>query len=155
MFNINILNFFDQFLLFSLESEIYAINTQKINEVILIPQIHAVPEADEILEGVINYHDNLIDLFNLRKIFQLPWKEYDNESRIIIIKDKQWTFGLLVDKVHDLLTIKDDEIIEIPSLFKKLDPPYIEGFYQRDRINCLIVNIDVISEYLVSHFKEL
>ncbi|MHA1340349.1 MAG: chemotaxis protein CheW [Promethearchaeota archaeon] len=147
------IEFFNQYLSFSLGKEIYAITTRHIDKIIKIPQIHSVPQSNEVLEGVINYNDNLINLFNLRKLLQLPWKEYSYDSGIIVIQDDQWTFGILVDKILDLLIIHDDEIIETPNLLRNLSIPYIAGFYQYNNQNYLIIDIDLISKYLISSFK--
>jgi purine-binding chemotaxis protein CheW len=106
----------NEFIGFLVDNEYYCINVQKIQEIIYIPPISKIPNVPNFVEGVINLRGKIIRVINLRKWFKLPWKMYDNNSRILIVDLSDGTFGLLVDQILEVLRVEDEVKYELPTL---------------------------------------
>lgn len=103
-----------QLVTFKLGGEEYGIDILRVQEINRMTVITAMPKAPFSVEGVINLRGKVIPVINLRKRFGLAMKEFDYQSRIIVI-DAGSTVGLIVDSVSEVLRISSDTI-EPPSL---------------------------------------
>ncbi len=103
-----------QYITFHLEED-YGIELTRIKEIIRYQELTSVPEAPEFIMGVLNLRGIAVPVINSRKLFQLPEKEINMFSVIIVMEVLGRLIGLLVDGVSDMVTIKDSEISSLPS----------------------------------------
>ncbi len=101
---------------FSLANEIYAVDITRIKEIIRITEITKVPKAPEFVEGVINLRGSVIPVINLRKKVRMEIKEFDKDTRIIIVEIKGMTIGFIVDAVKEVLRIPENLVAPPPEL---------------------------------------
>ena len=76
-----------QFLTFRLDNNQYAVEVNKVQEVLEYKHITRIPCAANYVEGLISSRDRGISVINLRKKFSLPNYEPDKETRIIVNAD--------------------------------------------------------------------
>ncbi len=105
-----------QLVVFKIENEEYAIPIDYVKEIIM-PRITArLPKTPDFMEGVINLRGHTIPVVDGRKKFNVPVKENDTETRIIVLEPDNHTIGLIVDSVSEVIRIKTENI----------DPPPVE-----------------------------
>ena len=75
-----------QFLTFRLDNNQYAVEVNKVQEVLEYKHITRIPCAANYVEGLISSRDRGISVINLRKKFSLPNYEPDKETRIIVLE---------------------------------------------------------------------
>lgn len=106
-----IMNDAKQYIVVKLDNEQYGIDISLIDNIVRMQQITRVPMAQPFFSGVINLRGEIIPVLNLRLRFGLPFKEYSNTTRIIIIKpESNAKIGVLVDEVREVVTLDDDDI---------------------------------------------
>jgi chemotaxis signal transduction protein len=69
-----------------------------------------VPGSSSFVKGRIIYHDVPLLVVDIRSILELPEKEVDAESQIIILKTEKDRFGLVVDALGEIPEIPNSRI---------------------------------------------
>lgn len=131
-----------QFIVFRLENEEYGIDIQKVTTIENLKPITRVPKAPKHFRGVLNLRGDIIPVMDLRIKFNLKQVEDTEDSRIIIVKSDEISFGIIVDKVEEVLQLKGDSIENITNFSNDLSMDYLLGVGKvQDRIVTLL-NID-------------
>jgi purine-binding chemotaxis protein CheW len=105
-----------EYVVLNLGNEQYAIDIMKVHEINRLKEIKItkVPGVPSYVNGIINLRGEIVPIINLRDKLCLPQKDIDKESRIVIVKIKAKSIGILVDGVAHVIKINEDSII--PSL---------------------------------------
>lgn len=103
-------------LIFQLENRDYGIPILTVNEIIGIMKITPIPKAPEYVKGVINLRGKIILIMDLRLKFDMPEKEHNEQTCIIIVNrvlgNTTKQIGLVVDIVSEVVEIPSSEIEE-------------------------------------------
>ena len=105
----------DQYLTFAIEDEDYGVEIAYVKEIIKMTPITKVPHMPGFIEGLINLRGDLIGLLDVRKRFNKPTKEHDEETCIIVIVFGDFTLGMIVDAVQETAIIPEERISPPPS----------------------------------------
>ncbi|MGD0755996.1 MAG: chemotaxis protein CheW [Bacteroidales bacterium] len=89
----------DQIVVFTLDELIYALPLHTVIRVIHVMEIKHLPEAPEIISGIINVQGRIIPVVDIRKRFGLETKEIDLDDRFIIADTGKRQVAILVDTV--------------------------------------------------------
>lgn len=121
-----------KFLTFRLGSEDYGIDIRKITTIIEKEMaIARVPKTPDHIKGVINLRGEIIPVMSLRKRFSMDEIDYNEETRIIIIKIEDVTIGLIVDSVSEVIEFEDESIESISNI-GGMTNEYILGVGKKD-----------------------
>jgi chemotaxis signal transduction protein len=83
--------------------------------------------APEEVQGYVNIRGEIYLIINMRSILRLDTKETDEFSRIILFKSEIGEpFGILVDRIDDIVTVDERQIEERRKLDQGL-PEGVEG----------------------------
>jgi len=149
----------NQFVLFHLAEEDYALNIQNVQEIIRVPDVVRVPRAPSYVEGVINIRGNVLPVINLRSKLGLPASSYDDRTRIVVVDIDGTVTGLVVDAVREVRKISVSQIAESPRLLKDhLATNYLQGVVKQEdgRRSILLLNLNnVLSEAERSNLHEI
>jgi purine-binding chemotaxis protein CheW len=89
----------DQIVVFTLDELKYAIPLHSVKRVIHAVEIRFLPEAPEIISGIINVQGKIIAVANIRKRFSLADHEVDLNDQIIIADTGKRQIAIVVDSV--------------------------------------------------------
>jgi purine-binding chemotaxis protein CheW len=89
----------DQIVVFTLDELLYALPLLAVVKVIHAIEIRHLPEAPEIISGIINVKGRIIPVADIRKRFGLPAREIDPDDRLIIADTGKRQIAILVDFV--------------------------------------------------------
>ncbi|MCD6162796.1 MAG: chemotaxis protein CheW [candidate division Zixibacteria bacterium] len=106
----------EQMVTFSLGREEFGINILKVQEINRMVEITKVPQTEHYVEGIINLRGKVIPILDLRKKFGMPEREYDNQTRILVVDITKETVGLVVDSVSEVLRVPSDSLEKAPKL---------------------------------------
>jgi purine-binding chemotaxis protein CheW len=109
-------NDLEQMVTFNLGEEEYGINILQVQEINRMVEITQVPQTEHYVEGIINLRGKVIPIIDLRKKFNMPEKEYDNRTRIVVVDVGNETVGLVVDSVSEVLRVPAGSLEETPKL---------------------------------------
>ncbi|MBC9783437.1 chemotaxis protein CheW [Heliobacterium chlorum] len=133
-----------QLVAFSLAGEEYAVDIHYVQEINRLLNITRVPKAPYYVEGVINLRGNVVPVIDLRKRFSLPPRETTDRTRIIIIKVKDITVGIIVDGVSEVIRIQSSAVEPPPGLYGSVDLDYIRGVGKMDDRLLILINIEKV-----------
>ncbi len=127
---------------FRVGRETYGIPITALHEIVRVPEITAVPDAPDYLEGVINLRGKIISVVDLRKRFGKPSAGLDRRSRILVVEHRGRLAGMIVDSASEVLKIPESEIEGAPAMMQEggLDCVTGLGKYQGRLIILLDIN---------------
>lgn len=127
---------------FGLGQELFGVDILKVQEINRMPEITKVPQAPEFVEGVINLRGKVIPVIDLRKRFGLPRREYDKETRIIVVEVADNTVGFVVDNVSAVLRIPEESIEPPPPIAAGVRAEYLSGVAKLDSRLLILLDLD-------------
>ncbi|MBW1698298.1 MAG: chemotaxis protein CheW [Deltaproteobacteria bacterium] len=135
----------EQVVCFRIEKEEYGIGIMKVQEIIRIDEITAVPNAPRFVEGIVNLRGNVLPVLDMRTRFGLDKGERTEQNRIIVVDISGKTTGIIVDSVSEVLRIPRNQIEFPPDLITEagVEGRYIEGIGKLDEGKRIIVLIQV------------
>jgi len=116
-----------QLVCFRLADEEYAVDITNVQEVIRIQNVTTVPQMPDFALGVINIRGNIVPVFDLRTLFQLPRKEFDELSKILVVSLNGAMFSMIVDQILDNIKIETSHIDPAPDVKMKMERECISG----------------------------
>jgi len=112
---------------FRLGEEIYAVDIMRIKEIIRPQKLASLPKAPSFVEGVLNLRGAVIPVIDLRKRFDMPTREIDQNRRLLIISLAICDMGIAVDEVTEVITIPVANIKPPPQVTQGVDAEYLLG----------------------------
>ena len=132
----------DQYLVFAIKSQEFGIQAIRVQEISRVLGTTEVPNAPSYIEGIMNLRGRLASVINFRKKFGFELKEYDEDTRIIIVELGGFPIGIIVDSVEEVIRIPDEKVQELPeSTTTSGSKEYMTGVGMLD--NRLIILLDV------------
>ncbi|MDQ7040275.1 MAG: chemotaxis protein CheW [Rhodothermus sp.] len=136
-----------QLVSFLIEKEEFGVDILNVQEIIRPVDITRVPNAPAFVEGVINLRGRIVPVVDLRKRFNLPQRERDKNSRIIVVELGDKIVGFMVDAVREVLRVDASVIEPPPELAIGIDAHYITGVAKlEDRLLILLDLERILSE---------
>ncbi|MCL2373139.1 MAG: chemotaxis protein CheW [Defluviitaleaceae bacterium] len=105
----------NQFLTFTIDGEDYGLEVAYVKEIKQMIPITKVPQMPDYIEGILNLRGELIGVINMRTRFGKPFREYDEESCIIVIVFGDFTLGVIVDAIQETVFISEANIAPPPN----------------------------------------
>lgn len=133
-----------KFVTLGLGNERYGIEVTKTREIIARYEIVPLPKTPEFIEGIISLRGDIIPVVDLRKRFELPSRERDEDTRIIVIEMRDFSVGIQVDRVYEVLKLPEDAIEPPPPMVSGLKADYLEGVAEVKGKLTTILNLDEI-----------
>lgn len=120
-------NLAKQYVILQLGDESYGVDIKSVQGIEKVKTIARVPKAPDCIEGVMNLRGEIIPVMSLRKRFDIGHKDYDDNTRIIIIRIEDSQVGLIVDEVREVIELHEAEIENVQVIDKKVDIDYVSG----------------------------
>lgn len=147
-----------KFMTFQTGKEFFGISISYVNEIIAMQPITKIPEVEEYIKGLINLRGKIIPVIDVRTRFRLEPLEYTDRTCIIVINVKDTVVGLIVEKIAEVDTIQDDDIVPPPALGKKENEQnkYVYGLARTgDTVKLLLDPEKLIKEEDIQAIEEI
>lgn len=131
-----------QYVVFSINQQIFGIEIFKIKEVLSYRKITPLPQAEGFVRGIINLRGAVIPVFELREKFNLPAKEYTKFHVIIVVEIAGRIMGIIVDEISDVLEILPEEFQTTGNLPSNLQQEYLKGVGKKQDEMIILLDID-------------
>lgn len=105
-----------KYMTFKSGNEYFGLKIQYVNEIIQFQAITAIPETEDYIKGLINLRGKVIPVIDVRLRFKQQPFEYNDRTCIIVINVKSTVVGLIVEKIAEVVEIKDENILPPPSI---------------------------------------
>jgi len=115
----------NQLVAFILGEQQYALPLTTVQRVVRMVEVTPLPEAPEVVLGVIDFHGNIIPVMSMRKRFGLPEFETSLSDQLIVADTAIRRVALVVNSVTGVLERTTEEVTEA----EKIVPggQYVEG----------------------------
>jgi purine-binding chemotaxis protein CheW len=138
---------------FRIGEETFGVRIGSVREIVRVPEITAVPNASETIEGVINLRGKIIPVMDLRKRFGLVEIQPDKKNRILVVEMDNKLVGLIVNSASEVLKIPPSEIESPSSVFADGESSYVTGVGKLN--GRLIILLDISKLLHRPEFKKL
>lgn len=116
-----------QLVVFSIEGREFCVEITNVKEIIRMVEIYKVPNVPAFVEGLINLRGKIHTIFNLRKIFNLPARLPDENTRIIMVDVRAMVVGFIVDGVKEIIRVDDEDIENALQEINETDNKFINS----------------------------
>jgi purine-binding chemotaxis protein CheW len=112
---------------FRIGRETFGLPIALVREIVRVPEITAVPNAPNYIEGVINLRGRIIPVVDLRKRFGEKVIEPHKKNRIVVVELESRSLGLIVNSASEVMKIPPSEIEAPHNVFQEGELNYITG----------------------------
>jgi purine-binding chemotaxis protein CheW len=145
-----------QLVTFNIGKEEFGVDILCVQEINRMTHITKVPNAPYFVEGVINLRGRVIPVIDLRLKLKIEKKEYDKNTRIIVVEVDNKTIGFIVDSVNEVLRIPANLTEAPPDMVSGIDSEYIKSVGKlEDRLLILIDIQKVIQKNELKKVEEI
>jgi purine-binding chemotaxis protein CheW len=102
---------------FQVGRETYGVTITSLQEIVRVPEITAVPDAPDYMEGVINLRGKIVSVIDLRKRFGDKQARGTKRNRILVVEHKGRLCGLIVDSASEVLKIPASDVEPSTEVF--------------------------------------
>jgi purine-binding chemotaxis protein CheW len=138
---------------FRIGDETFGVRIGSVREIVRVPEITSVPNAQETIEGVINLRGKIIPVVDLRKRFSQIEIVADKKNRILVVELDSKLVGLIVNSASEVLKIPPSEIESPGSVFADGESSYVTGVGKLK--GRLIILLDISKLLRRPEFKKL
>jgi purine-binding chemotaxis protein CheW len=138
---------------FRIGDETFGVRIGSVREIVRVPEITTVPNAQETIEGVINLRGKIIPVMDLRKRFGQVDIVSDKKNRILVVELENKLVGLIVNSASEVLKIPPSEIESPGSVFADGESSYVTGVGKLK--GRLIILLDISKLLHRPEFKKL
>ncbi len=116
-----------QMINFTLGGDEYAVEIQKVREVINFRELTPLPKAPSFVKGIINLRGEVIPVIDLREKFGLAHEAYSALTNVVIVELGRKAVGVVVDEVRHVIRLPADNVAPAPPFIGGLSGRYVSG----------------------------
>lgn len=136
------------YLSFIVCDELFAVNVNKVLEVLQLQHITHVPNAPNYISGIINFRGEVVPVFESRAKFSLPPRNKESAFVIIVLdlsKDNDTIrIGTVVDRVKDVISIDNSEIKPVPAMSKEFNTDFLQGIFKLNNNFIMLLDVEKV-----------
>ena len=141
-----------QYVTFLVGEETYGVSVIKVQSINEMVEITHVPKAQSFIKGVINLRGAVVPVIDMRRKFNLPMKEYDSFTVILIVEVKGRLIGMIADAVSDVVSFPVSHIKTNINFSARVDTSAIEGVGMAGESLIILLDVDTFLDS--EHLKE-
>lgn len=129
----------------------FGIELNHVQEIIQIPKITKLPNSFHYIVGIFSLRGEFLPLFDIGYILGLDKTELGEGSKCIIIKDKLFTYGILVTELLNLIEVGENNLkhdhVGVPPAAKR----FIRGIVKDKDKSVFLIDVPklTVSEELM------
>jgi purine-binding chemotaxis protein CheW len=104
---------------FEVGRETYGVLITSLHEIVRVPEITAVPDAPDYMEGVINLRGKIVSVIDLRKRLGEKKVTTGKRNRILVVEHRGRLAGLIVDSASEVLKIPAADVEPSPTTLQE------------------------------------
>ncbi|MDR2906155.1 MAG: chemotaxis protein CheW [Helicobacteraceae bacterium] len=132
-----------QLVCFMVSDEEFAVPILSVQEIIKPLPFTRVPSTPDYVLGVFNLRGNVLPLIDLRRKFGGERSVYTEETRFIVIKNKNQVNGFVIDKLTEAIRLKESDIDPAPESMEE-NENHIYGVGKREDSIITILRIEAL-----------
>jgi purine-binding chemotaxis protein CheW len=131
-----------KYLTFLLRGMSYGVPISSVREINRLTTITSVPRSAAYVAGVINLRGKVIPVVNLRQKFGEAAAASTNETCIVVVDGTEGQVGIIVDSVHSVVDLREDQIDATPNLGDRSKASFVIGMGKTE--DKLVILLDIL-----------
>jgi purine-binding chemotaxis protein CheW len=135
-----------QYLTFKLDEEVFAVDINKVREVLEFTSMTKVPRMPDFMRGVINLRGNVVPVVDMRLKLGLTMTQKTVDTCVVIsevaLDGERTVLGALVDSVQEVIDLDESNVAPPPHMGSRIDAAVIRGMGKRDDQFIMILDLD-------------
>jgi len=124
-----------QFSTFFVADLFFGVDVLRVQEVLRFQQMTRVPQAPDVIEGLINLRGQIVTAIDMRRRLRLPPRAGDQTPMNVVVRTDDGAVSLLVDEIGDVLDVDASTYEQPPENLDAAARELIRGVYKlKDRL---------------------
>ncbi len=124
-----------QFSTFFVADLFFGVDVLNVQEVLRFQAMTPVPQAPEVIEGLINLRGQIVTAIDMRRRLRLPPRAGDKSPMNMVVRTSDGAVSLLVDEIGDVLDMDATTYERTPENLDPAARELIRGVYKlKDRL---------------------
>jgi purine-binding chemotaxis protein CheW len=140
------LNHAESFVLFELAGNTCGVRSESVQAVQTAERVTPVPNVLPFVEGLTFMRGQVIPSVNLRIRFGFPRIPIGPRARMLVVRSKERTAGMLVDSAREFVFIPADAIQPAAESINGFSVRYVEGVATLGNRSIVILNLEEVIE---------
>jgi purine-binding chemotaxis protein CheW len=132
---------------FRVGRETYGVPISSLHEIVRMPEITAVPDAPDYMEGVINLRGKIVSVLDLRKRFGVKTITTSRRNRILVVEHAGHLAGLIVDSASEVLKIPAADIEPSPAVLQEGHSKWVTGMAKCNGRLIVLLDIGAVLDF--------
>jgi purine-binding chemotaxis protein CheW len=129
-----------QYVVFTLDSQRYALHLSAVDRAVHVPHITPVPDALDILLGIVSIAGRITPVVDIRRRFNLPEREISLSDRLIFARTERRSIALVADAVLGVIACSEYSMASAEHILPGLR--HVEGIIKFEDDLILIHDLD-------------
>ncbi len=134
--------------IFSIAEDVYAINAANVLEIIKFVELSQPEKLPSHIAGLFEYDGKIINVVDIKSVLNIDRSVYDINSMIVIIKEEEDVFAIMVNKVLDVRRVEKSKMQPVPYSTQN---SFIEYIYDFNDIQCNVLNLNSLNKWIKNH----
>lgn len=131
----------EKILVFHLDQGKYALESSCVERVIPMVEITPLPKSPEIVLGIVNFHGEIVPVFDVRKRFRLKVRKINPDDFLIVAHATKRKVALIVDSLDGVRTLQPGQTTKTDLSVPFSD--YLSGVVKTEEGLILIHDLDL------------
>ena len=120
----------EQFSTFFVADLFFGVDVLNVQEVLRFQEMTPVPQAPEVVEGLINLRGQIVTAIDMRRRLRLPCRAGDKSPMNMVVRTADGAVSLLVDEIGDVLEMDATTYERTPENLDPAARDLIRGVYK-------------------------
>ena len=132
-----------ELLMFSIAEELYAIDIERVVEIITPRPITHVPNADRSIVGILSLRGAVVTIIDVRRRLGHPLEyTHDADTRLVVIDENGENLGFVVDRVERVVKVAPSSIERQPVAHTSEDDECVRGVFRHADALTILLNLE-------------
>ncbi|MBF0201059.1 MAG: chemotaxis protein CheW, partial [Desulfamplus sp.] len=132
-----------QCVVFQLSEEEFAVDINRVKEIVRLPDITPIPRSPDFVSGICNLRGSVLPVIDTRCRFSMPAGDVTDQTRLLVVESGGVQTSLLVDNVREVLRIKESAIEPPPAVCRGIDREFLTGVVKINKGERLIMMLNL------------
>jgi purine-binding chemotaxis protein CheW len=137
----------DSYVVFELAGASYALRSDDVQQLEMVTTPTPVPNAPAYVDGIVAVRGQVIPAVSLRARFGFAREAYDLRTRLIVVRARGRTVGLIVDSAREFASIAPESIEPLPEGIGDMSGRYLRGIAHKGDRLLLLVDVSVLLDH--------
>ncbi|MDP1829317.1 MAG: chemotaxis protein CheW [Archangium sp.] len=131
---------------FILAGEMFALEVENVQEVLMQQPLTPVPRAPEHIVGLLNLRGQIISAIDLRRRLHFPARAEGQTTKLLVVTAGGSQFSVVVDDIHDVLELPPERWRPTPETLEQSHRAFVRAICPIDGHMVLGLDVEALGE---------